>query len=316
MAPGRAPGTATGIALYLTGVFFFALNDALGKWLVADYGVGQLMMLRAIGAAAIILPLIRGLGVDMRGFPHAGLQILRIVCMAADTFCFYDSTRTMPLADVITFYMSAPLILTAFSALLLRENVSISQWAAVVVGFIGVLIALQPTSAAFAPGALIALAGATMYALGQTVTRRLRQIHWLSLVAWQFVGSALIGAATIPWSWTTPGPLDLSLMFLVGVVSMACFVCLTRALAVASPAVLAPFQYTSLVWGAVLGWIVWRNAPTPPIILGSAIIIGSGLFALLGGRAAKSGAEGRGVKLAEREAAGEPMRSSTSTPSF
>ena len=271
-----APGL--GVAFYLLGVFLFALNDAMGKWLVADYGVGQLMMLRSVGAGLVLAPMIASLRVDVFDFEQAPLQILRIVCMAADTFSFYWATRSMPLADVMTFYMAAPLIITALSAPLLGETVERFRWVAVAIGFLGVLIALRPSSHLFSWGAPVALFGATMYALGQTITRKLRRTHWLPLVVWQFAGAGVIGAATIPFVWRTPSGFDLALMFLVGVVSMACFVFITRALAMTRAAVLAPLQYSAIVWAAIMGWIVWRDTPTWPIVLGAGIIIGSGLF--------------------------------------
>ena len=276
--------TGLGVALYLVGVFLFALNDALGKWLVADYGVGQLMMLRNIGAGFVLVPMIWRWRVNLFDFAQPWLQALRIVCMAADTFCFYYATRTMPLADVMTFYMAAPLVITALSAPLLGEKVEPFRWIAVFIGFVGVLIALRPSAAVFSSSSPIALFGCTMYALGQTVTRRLRSTHWLPLVTWQFAGAGLIGAATIPWAWTNPNAFDLGLMFLVGIVAMLCFICLTRALAMTPTAVLAPFQYTALLWAAIMGWIVWRDAPTAPIVLGNCIIVGSGLFVAARGR--------------------------------
>ena len=274
----KLAGPALGVALYLLGVFLFALNDAMGKWLVADYGVGQLMMLRACGAALVLAPMVAVLRVDLFDFGQGRLQALRILCMAADTFSFYFSTRYMPLADVMTFYMASPLIVTALSAPMLGEKVERFRWVAVGIGFVGVVIALRPSPQMFSAISLLALFGASMFALGQTVTRKLRRTHWLPLVVWQFAGAGAIGALTIPFSWRTPTGLDLALMFLVGVVSMACFVCITRALALTRAAVLAPLQYSSIVWATIMGWLIWRDAPTWPIVLGNAIIIGSGLF--------------------------------------
>src|SRR5271169_1368227 len=113
-------GTAgLGVVLYLAGIAMFAVNDALGKWLVADYGVGQLMLLRSIGAGAVLAPMMLALRVSVIDARQAPLQILRVLCMAADTFAFFYATRFMPLADVMTFYMAAPLIVTALSAPLL-----------------------------------------------------------------------------------------------------------------------------------------------------------------------------------------------------
>ena len=199
--PMPRSGTAgLGIVLYLAGVGLFALNDALGKWLVADYSVGQLMLLRSIGAGVVLAPMILSLRVKVIDTRRPWLQALRVLCAAVDTFAFYYATRTMPLADVMTFYMATPLITTALSALLLGEKVERFRWIAVLIGFVGVLIALRPSPQMFSWGAPVALFGATTFALSQTLTRELRGIHWLPLVFWQFVGGGLIGAATVPFA--------------------------------------------------------------------------------------------------------------------
>jgi len=283
--PTLRSGTAgLGVGLYLLGVGFFAINDALGKWLVKDYGVGQLMMLRSIGAGVVLAPMILSLRVSVLERRQAPLQIARIPIAAVDTFAFYYATRFMPLADVMTFYMATPLIVTALSAPLLGEKVERFRWIAVLVGFVGVVIALRPSPQMFSWAAPLALFGAIMFALNQTITRELREVHWLPLVFWQFVGSGLIGAATIPFAWTTPSLIDLGLMFLVGIVSMVCFICIVRALSLARAAVLAPLQYSAILWAAIMGWLVWRDAPTLPILVGNAIIIGSGLYVAARGK--------------------------------
>ncbi len=283
--PTLRSGTAgLGVGLYLLGVGLFAINDALGKWLVKDYGVGQLMMLRSIGAVIVLAPMIPSLRVNLIDPRQARLQALRILVAAIDTFSFYYATRFMPLADVMTFYMATPLIVTALSAPLLGEKVERFRWIAVLVGFVGVVIALRPSPQMVSWIAPLALFGAVMFALSQTITRELRGVHWLPLVLWQFVGSGLIGAATVPFAWTTPTAFDLGLMALVGVVSMFCFIFIVRALALARAAVLAPLQYSAILWAALMGWLVWRDAPTLPIIVGNAIIIGSGLFVAARGK--------------------------------
>jgi S-adenosylmethionine uptake transporter len=283
--PTLRSGTAgLGVGLYLLGVGFFAINDALGKWLVKDYGVGQLMMLRSIGAVIVLAPMILKLRVNIIDPRQAPLQGLRVLIAAVDTFAVYYATRFMPLADVMTFYMATPLIVTALSAPLLGEKVERFRWIAVLVGFAGVIIALRPSPEMFSWAAPLALFGAVMFALSQTITRELRGVHWLPLVLWQFVGSGLIGAATVPFAWTAPTAFDVGLMALVGVVSMLCFICIVRALSLARAAVLAPLQYSAILWAAIMGWLVWRDAPTLPIIVGNAIIIGSGLYVAARGK--------------------------------
>ena len=118
-SPPAAPGL--GVALYSLGVFLFALNDAIGKWLVADYGVGQLMLIRSVGSAVVLAPMALALKPALRAVENPRLQLLRVLALAADTFAFYWATRYMPLADVMTFYMASPLIVTALSAPLLGE---------------------------------------------------------------------------------------------------------------------------------------------------------------------------------------------------
>ena len=162
----------------------------------------------------------------------------------------------MPLADVMTFYMATPLIVTALRAML-GEKVERFRWIAVLIGFVGVLIALRPSPQMFSWAAPLALFGATTFTLSQTITRELRGVHWLPLVFCNSSAAAL-SAPTVPWVWTTPTSFDLGLMFLVGVVSMTCFIFIVRALAMARAAVLAPLQYSAIVWAAIMGWLVWR----------------------------------------------------------
>ncbi len=241
------PSTAgLGVALYLTGVFLFALSDALGKWLVADYGVGQLLLVRSIGSAFVLAPMALALKPELGAVENPSLQVLRVLVMAGDAFAFYWATRYMPLADVMTFYMASPLIVTALSAPLLGEKVERFRWIAVLIGFVGVLIALRPTPQLFS---------------------------WASPLA-------LIGAATIPFAWSPPTSFDLGLMAMVGVVSMICFILIARALALARAAVLAPLQYSAILWAALMGFLVWRDAPTLPIVVGNAVIIAGGLYLL------------------------------------
>ena len=273
-------GHGAGISLYSLGVLLFAVNDALGKWLVGSYGVPEILALRGLGAALVIVPLVLWRRPDLDIRDQGRLHLLRIACSVADSFAFYFATRTLPLADVMCFYLAAPLIITALAALFLGEPVGRFRWGAVGVGFAGVVVALRPSGASLSAGALVALGGATAFAASIAVTRSLRRTDWLTLTAWQYAGSGLVGLLLLPGAWVAPPAVDVALMALVGAVSMSCFVCITRALSLTPASLLAPFQYASIVWAALMGYAVWGDVPGPAVVVGSAVIVTSGLAVL------------------------------------
>ncbi|HEY9346883.1 MAG TPA: DMT family transporter [Inquilinus sp.] len=271
-------GHGTGILLFFLGMSLFTFNDALGKWLVADYTVGQVLLIRSLGAFILLLPwVIRG----FRGLltpDQPWMNLLRVVLMAAEVATFYFAVRGLPLADVMTFYMASPLIVTALSVPLLGEKVGPRRWAAVLIGFVGVLIVLRPTGAALSSSALIALAGATLFSLILIVTRRVRHTGGLGLITYQILGTGLAGAATVPFAWVPPTGFDWALLLGLGVVAMGAHLCMNKALSLAPAAVVAPYQYSTIVIAAALGWAVWGDVPTTNIVLGNLVIIASGLF--------------------------------------
>ncbi|MGO4728672.1 MULTISPECIES: DMT family transporter [unclassified Inquilinus] len=271
-------GHGPGILLFFLGMSLFTFNDALGKWLVAEYTVGQILLIRSIAALLLMSPwMVRGFR-GLLSSDQPWLNLLRVVLMVAEVAAFYLAVRGLPLADVMTFYMAAPLMVTALSVPLLGEKVGPRRWAAVLIGFVGVLIVLRPTGAALSPSALIALGGATLFSLILIVTRRLRQTGGLGLITYQMLGTGLAGAATVPFAWVTPSGFDLVLLLGLGAVAMGAHLCLNRALSLAPAAVVAPYQYSTIVIAAALGWAIWGDVPTPQIIIGNLVIIASGLF--------------------------------------
>ena len=148
-----------GIALMLAGVCMFAFGDALGKVLVASYPVSELLLLRAAVPLAILLALIWRQRATLPRLERPGLQLLRMVLSTAEVAAFFVAVVYLPLADVITYYLACPIFVTALSAIILREQVGWRRWSAVVVGFCGVLIALQPSAQTVSWPALIALGG-------------------------------------------------------------------------------------------------------------------------------------------------------------
>ena len=288
--------TRAGILMMLVGMTLFTFNDALGKWLVADYAVGMLLALRSLSGAILLAPLIARAGLrSVFAVKRLPLHLVRVACVTGEVALFYWAVRSLPLADVMTIYMSAPLIVTALSVPLLGEKVGWRRWVAVLVGFAGVVLVLNPTGSFDPLPSLAALLGATIFALGMITTRLLRDDGNLTLVSFQTFGTGLVGAATLPVVWTPPGLMDVLLLGALGVVALGGHAAMNRSLQISPAAVVVPFQYVSIVWAVVLDLVVWGTAPSWHIALGATLIIGSGLFVfhreqtLKRGSAAESG---------------------------
>jgi drug/metabolite transporter (DMT)-like permease len=282
MHPVVGGGALLGIGMMLLGILLFVVNDVVGKWLMATYTVGQVLLIRSIFAMVMLAPMIWREGVRrVASPPRPGLQLLRVVFSTAEVAAFYWAVAYLPLADVVTFYLAGPIWVTALSGPLLGEKVDARQWAAVLVGFVGVLIAMQPTSASLSLPSLVALAGSLLFALLMITTRTLRGTPDTTLVTWQTVAALVAGGAVAPFGWVTPTPVDFMLLGMLGIVAALGHMCVNRSLKLAPAAVVVPYQYTQIAWAILLGWFIFGDVPGPALLLGSAIIIGAGLYIFL-----------------------------------
>ncbi len=277
---GRKENIAAGIGLMVLGMFIFSVNDALGKWLAATYTVAQIMLFRSAAAAVVLVPVLRGPGLrQAMWMPRPWLETLRVGLATAETICFYAAVSVLPLADAVTYYLAGPIYVTLIAALFLGEKVGWRRWTAVLIGFGGVLLALQPTAGIFGWHALIAFAGSVIYALFMIVTRMLRGTPDTIMAAWQIWTALLFGAATAWWHWTPiASGFDILLLCLLGVVALGAIVCVNRALAFAPASVVVPYQYTLIVWAIVFGYVFFGDVPNLLTLIGAAIIVGAGLF--------------------------------------
>ncbi len=293
--PAVSGGALLGIGMMLLGIFLFVVNDVMGKWLVATYTVGQVLLIRSLFAMVMLAPMIWREGVRrVASPPRPGLQLLRVVFSTAEVAAFYWAVAYLPLADVVTFYLAGPIWVTALSGPLLGEKVDARRWAAVLVGFVGVLIAMQPTSASLGLPSLVALGGSLLFALLMITTRTLRGTPDTTLVTWQTVAALVAGAAMAPFGWVTPTPIDFLLLGMLGVVAALAHMCVNRSLKLAPAAVVVPYQYTQIAWAVLLGWLIFGDVPGPALILGSVVIIAAGLYIFLAEQKAqrlKAGAE-------------------------
>jgi drug/metabolite transporter (DMT)-like permease len=270
-----------GIGLMLLSIFLFSFGDALGKFMVATYSVGQLLWLRACAALIVLLPMIwrqRGFFLNLE---RPWLQLLRVTLSTLEVAAFFLATVYLPLADVTTYYLACPIFVTALSAVVLRERVGWRRWSAILIGFCGVLIALRPSSQTVSWPAMIALGGSVSFALLMLITRSLRATPDIVLASSQFAGTFALGALMSPFGWVTPGLGSLGLFAAAGCVSVSALLCVNRSLKLAPASVVVPYQYSMIVWAIIFGYLVFGDMPSMSTVAGAAIIIGAGLYIFL-----------------------------------
>ncbi len=268
-----------GILLMLLGDFMFALNDAMGKWLVASFSVGQVLLIRSFGAFFVLGPMLsRQPASALFQVEKPSLQLARVVLATADTGLFYAAVTFLPLADVMTFYMAGPIYVAALSHFLLGERIGWRRWLAVFIGFIGVIIALRPSSAMLSWPSVFGLLGSISFAMTLVLGRVLRSTPDATLVTWQTLGCLVVGGVLSIGHWTPFTTGELLALLLLGIVACLAHLLITRALKLAPASVLAPLQYTLLLWAIVFGWMFFNDLPDRQTLFGAAIIVLAGLF--------------------------------------
>ena len=274
------PSALAGIALMVLGIFLFCCNDALGKWLLGTYSVWQMLAIRSAAAMLLLAPLLWHERKAVLAAPRPGLQVARVMLSVVESIFFFIAVTYLPLADTVTFYLAAPIYVTALSAIFLKEQVGWRRWSAVAAGFVGVIIALRPSAATLTWPALIAIVGSFGFAVFIILTRMLRGTSDVVMVGGQFAAMLAVSAMVAPFGWIGTSALDFGLMMILGVVAMAAFACVNRSLKLAPASVVVPYQYTMIVWAVALGWLVFGDVPDAFTLGGAAIIIGAGLYIL------------------------------------
>jgi drug/metabolite transporter (DMT)-like permease len=274
-----------GIGLMLAGVFMFSFGDALGKFIVATYSVGQLLLLRSCAALLLLSPMIWRHRARFLRLERPWLQLLRVMLSTLEVAAFFLAVVHLPLADVITYYLACPIFVTALSAIFLAERVGWRRWSAVIAGFCGVLIALQPSVQTVSWPAMIALSGSLSFAVLMLITRSLRATPDIVLAASQFLSTLAFGAVLAPFGWVRPGLGSLGFFMAAGCISLCALFCVNRSLKLAPASHVVPYQYSMIIWAVLFGIVVFGDMPSAATLTGAAIIIAAGLYIFLRERA-------------------------------
>ncbi|PWW01989.1 EamA domain-containing membrane protein RarD [Hoeflea marina] len=274
---------SVGIVLMCAGVASLCVNDAIAKTLTAGYSPIQILFLRNLIALPFAILIAHRMGGTAALRSHRPLaHLARGGLWIGATILFFTSITYMGLAEATALIFVAPLFITALSALLFREQVGWRRWLAIAVGFIGVLIAVRPGTAAFQAISLLPVATAFVYALLMLSARFVdsRESVWTLLLYMTGTGAAL-SLFLVPFVWITPAPEDLWLFAAIAVFGTAGMTMITQAFRLAPAVVVAPLDYSAIIWATILGWLFWNEIPDALTFAGAAIIIASGVFIIV-----------------------------------
>jgi drug/metabolite transporter (DMT)-like permease len=279
--PPNSPNNILGIALMMLGTLLMACMDTAVKWLVEeDVSPAQVLAMRSWVIVPVILSFLVARGQlnllkTTRPFAHGlrgGLGIF-------SPLPFFAALKYLPLADATVVFFSSTFILTAISAILLNEKVGIHRWSAVVIGFCGVVIAINPEGDSDYWAYLLVLCAALAYAGIQISGKKLmKQDSVISLVFSFNLMIGLASSAILPWVWVPVSWLVIGVVLLMALLALCGHIALTAAFGKAQVSAIAPFEYSSLIWVVLLGYLLFQDIPSEQVWIGASVVISCGLY--------------------------------------
>ena len=264
------------------GVACLGANDAIAKMLTASYSPLQILFLRNLIALPFTMLIAAFMGGPSALRSYRPLaHLLRGALWVGATMMFFTSFMHLDLAEATALIFVAPFFITLISAVFLGEHVGWRRWLAVLAGFLGVVVIVRPGGATFQLISLLPVATALVYALLMLSARWVdpRESVWTLLVYLTGAG-ALLSALIVPLVWVPIRGEDLWLFAGIAIFGTVGMTLMTQAFRLAPAVVVAPLDYTGLVWATLFGWLIWRESPDVMTLCGAAIIIASGIFSI------------------------------------
>jgi len=285
MAPISPAGSNTirGIGSMIAGGAALTMSDAATKWLAASLPIGEILFVRALVVAIAISLIV------WRSGSFAGLRIgryrnigARSILAVCSTFLIVTSLARLPLNEVIAILFVGPLFIAVLAGPLLGERVSVHRWFAVLIGFTGMLIMVRPGTAGFQFAALLPVVAALIAATRDIVTRRISTAETsIAILFYSMIALTLAGLATAPFGWKPMDGSDLALTALAGLLFGLGHYFIIEGYRYAEASVVAPYRYANLIWAVLLGFVLWGEIPSVWVLVGTPLVVGSGLYILL-----------------------------------
>lgn len=268
------------IVLSLLGFALFAFHDVIVKILGGTYPTFQIVFFSVLmGFPLVTLLLLQDRTRDTLIPKHPWWSLFRTFLVVTAASSGFYAFSTLPLAQTYALLFAFPLIITLASIPMLGEVVGWRRMIAVCVGFAGVLIVLQPGTAPFGIGHLAALIAATCSALASVIVRKIGQDERsIVLILYPMMANVLLMAAVLPWVYVPMPIIDLGLTFAISLLALLATICMITAYKIGEPAVVAPMQYSQILWATFFGVMYFDETLTTATFLGAAVVISSGLY--------------------------------------
>ena len=274
----RKPLHGIGFMIFMT--ICFASLDASAKYLSNELPLWMLLWGRyAFNFLFVALFFLRGAPADIIRTKNIKLQILRSILLVASTVTFWRALVFLPLADCVLILFVSPLLVTMLAAPLLGESVGIHRWTAVILGFVGVMVVMRPGITLFDWVAILPLITALLYAGVQISTRILgRTDGALTTLLYSSAGGVIICTIGVLFFWVTPSLGQWLVLGWLGFLGAVGHYLMIKAYEIAPASLLAPFDYTTLIWAVLLGFVMFGDLPDAWTVVGAIIIMSSGLY--------------------------------------
>lgn len=283
--------TRQGVLLMIATTFVFAMQDGISRHLAGEYNVLMIVMIRYWFFAAFVIAIAKWRAGSVRAAAATTqpvLQIFRGLLLVAEICVMVLAFVMLGLVEAHAIFASYPLIVAALSGPILGETVGWRRWAAIGIGFVGVIVILQPGSGVFTPSALIALTSASMFALYSLLTRYAAR---RDTAATSFFWTGVAGAFAITfvgvWYWEPMIALDWGWMALLCVTGATGHFMLIKTYEVAEASAVQPFAYFQLVFASMVGLFVFSEALRTNVVIGGGLVVSAGLFTLWRARSAR-----------------------------